>query len=255
VTIVAGAEPVSLGSGGRAVLVLHGFGDTPQSVRSLAHQLHAGGWTVRVPLLQGHGGSLRDLMHGRARHWLADARFALAELQRDASSVTIVGQSMGGALATILAVEARVAAMVLLAPFLRLPPRAARIATFHWFVSPFVRTIRSRTEQSILDPEARRRALGRGITSPRLLHELSIIVRQARKASPMVTTPTLVIHSRQDPRVDVADAEHAFTRLGTTRKKLVWAERSGHVLTVDFDRDWVAGHVISWLDEHMPEHD
>jgi carboxylesterase len=252
VTIVAGAEPVSLGSGGRAVLVLHGFGDTPQSVRSLARQLHAEGWTVRAPLLPGHGGSLRDLMRSRANHWLADARFALAELQRDSASVAIVGQSMGGALATILAAEARVDAMVLIAPYLRLPPRAARIATFHRFVSPFVRTIRSRTEQSILDPEARRKALGRGITSPRLLHELAIIVRQARTALPRLTTPTLVVHSRQDPRVNVADAEHGFTRLGTSRKKLVWAEHSGHVLTVDFDREWVAEQVIDWLETHVP---
>lgn len=251
-TIVAGAEPFSLGSGGRGVLVLHGFGDTPQSVRSLAEQLHAAGWSVRVPLLRGHGRSLRDLMRGRAHQWLADARVAFAELRGDCAQVAVVGQSMGGALATILAAEARVDALALIAPYLRLPPRAARIATFHRFFSPFVRTIRSRSEQSILDPEARRCALGRGITTPRLLHELSIIVRQARRAAPMLTTPALVVHSRRDPRVSVADAEDAFSRFGSSRKVLVWAQRSGHVLTVDFDRDWVAQQVIDWLDLHVP---
>jgi hypothetical protein len=52
--IIRGAEPIALGSGGRGVLILHGFGDTPQSVSSLALELRAHGYTVRAPLLAGH---------------------------------------------------------------------------------------------------------------------------------------------------------------------------------------------------------
>ena len=59
--IVMGAEPETLiGSRTHAVLVVHGFGDTPQSVRELAHSLHARGFTVEVPLLPGHGRTLTE---------------------------------------------------------------------------------------------------------------------------------------------------------------------------------------------------
>jgi carboxylesterase len=159
---------------------------------------------------------------------------------------------MGGALAVILASESRVDAMVLLAPYLRLSRRAARIARFHRVVSMFVPYLRSTSESSILDPEARSRALGKGITTPRLAHELSRIVNRARAAAPTLQVPTLVIHSPQDPRVTVADAESAFARLGSTEKTLKWATRSGHVLSVDYDRGWVTHEVLGWLEAHSP---
>ena len=249
--VIRGAEPVALNGGGRGVLILHGFGDTPQSIRELAVALHANGWTVRAPLLRGHGSSLRAFTEGRAEFWLGDARSSLEELRAHGTTVAVVGQSMGGALATILASEGRIDALVLLAPYVRLTRRAARIAALHRVVAPFVPYLRSRSESSILDPQARARALGRGVTTPRLLHELSLIVRRAWNAAPSIRVPTLVIHSRHDPRVTRGDAEAAFARLGSTEKVLEWVTRSGHVLTVDLDRDWVAGAVLGWLESHV----
>lgn len=250
--VIEGAEPVSLDGSGRGVVILHGFGDTPQSIRGLAVALHANGWTVRAPLLRGHGSSLRAFTDGRAAFWLDDARRSVEELRTHGTTVAVVGQSMGGALATILASEGRIDALVLLAPYVRLTRRAARIAALHRLVAPFVPYLQSRSESSILDPRARARALGKGVTTPRLLHELSLIVRQAWNAAPSVRVPALVIHSRHDPRVTSSDAEAAFARLGSTEKALEWVTRSGHVLSVDLDRDWVAGRVLNWLESHVP---
>lgn len=246
--VIRGAEPIVLGQGGRGVLIVHGFGDTPQSVRSLSVALHENGWTVRAPLLSGHGSSLRAFTASRADDWLADARTALRELRSHATHVTLVGQSMGGALTTILASETPVDAMVLLAPFLRLSRRAERIARFHFAVSVFAPYLRSRSESSILDPEARSRALGKGVTTPRLVRELAKIVDHARHAATRIRAPTLVIHSPQDPRVAVPDAEAAFAQLGCEVKTLKWATRSGHVLSADYDRDWIQEEVLRWLD-------
>jgi carboxylesterase len=245
-----GAEPVELGQGSRGVLILHGFGDTPQSIRALATRLHLEGWSVRAPLLPGHGRSLDAFTKARADEWEAAAREALAALQRQSSHVAIVGQSMGGALATTLAADTHIEALVLLVPFMTLSRRGRRIAAFHRLVSIFAPYLVSRSESSILDPEARRKALGRGITTPRLVRELSVIVDRARKAAPRVTAPTLVIHSRQDPRVTTADAESVFDLLGPAEKSLLWVDRSGHVISVDFDRDVVAQRVSDWLGSH-----
>src|SRR5689334_16582334 len=102
---IPGAEPIALDGGARGVLLLHGFGDTPQSLRVLAHRLHAGGWSVRVPCLTGHGSSLKAFTMARADEWMAGARAALHEVQSRSTKVAVIGQSMGGALATILAAE------------------------------------------------------------------------------------------------------------------------------------------------------
>jgi carboxylesterase len=246
-----GAEPISLDGGPRSALVLHGFGDTPQSVRGLATFLHANGWTVRAPALAGHGSTLSALTAARAHDWLAGTRRALEELHARSKRVAVVGQSMGGALAVIAAAEARVDALVLLVPFLRLSPRGAAIAAFHPLVSLFSPYLQSRSESSILDPAARRNALGRGVATPRLLHELSVIVRQAREASSRVRAPTLVVHSRQDPRITPKAAEAGFASLGASPKRLEWVEHSGHVISVDYDRDWVAARTLAWLETYV----
>lgn len=248
--VLPGAEPVVFDRDGRGVLILHGFGDTPQSVRALAQYLHQRDWSVRAPLLSGHGQSLRAFTSATADDWLSDARGALRDMQNRCNRVVLIGQSMGGALATILASESSVDALVLLAPYMRLSRRAVWIGRFHFAVGLFVPYLRSRSESSILDPEARGRALGRGLMTPRLVRELSRVVRQARTAATRVTVPTLVIHSPQDPRVNVASAESAFAELGAEKKSLLWAKRSGHVLSVDYDREWVAGQVADWLDSH-----
>src|SRR3569833_2186315 len=57
--IVVGAEPIHVaGSNGAAVLLIHGCGDTPQTLRHLAEAFANRGYSVEAPLLPGHG---RDL--------------------------------------------------------------------------------------------------------------------------------------------------------------------------------------------------
>jgi carboxylesterase len=251
-SFIAGAEPVSLDGGPRGVLLLHGFGDTPQSVRDLALVLHAKGWTVRAPALTGHGVTLDLFTRARAVQWLADGRTSLRQLRARCESIAIVGQSMGGALATILAAEEEVDALVLLVPFMKLSPRATAFAAFHRIVALVKPFLRSKSEYSILDPVARRQALGKGVATPRLLRELSLVVSQARRATRQVTAPTLVIHSRRDLRIAVRDAEVAYAALGASEKRLEWVEHSGHVISVDHDREQVTSRTIAWLEAHVP---
>jgi carboxylesterase len=245
---IPGAGPITLDAGGRGVLILHGFGDTPQSVAGLASVCHANGWSVRAPALRGHGSTLLALTKASAGEWLDDARNALQQLRSRCSAVAIIGQSMGGAIATILAAEEHIDALVLLVPFCEMSPRGRVIARFHRVVSLFTPHLRSRSDSSILDPIARRNALGRGIATPRLLHELLLVVRSARRSAGRVRAPALVIHSRRDPRISVSDAHSAFNRLGSAEKRLEWVERSGHVISVDYDRDWVAKTALAWID-------
>ena len=66
--VIPGAGPIRLDrpGGAHAVLLVHGFGDTPQTLGYLARDLHARGYTVRAPLLPGHGRTLRAFAASRA---------------------------------------------------------------------------------------------------------------------------------------------------------------------------------------------
>lgn len=252
--IVAGAEPIALdGALGRGALFLHGFGDTPQSMRRLAEHLHARGWTVRVPLLPGHGRTLRAFTRSRRGEWYAAARAAYDSLQRTVPVVAIVGQSMGGALAVRLAAERPdVRALVLLAPYLTMLPRVARLARLHWAVTLLTPYLHSRAEASIRDAAARSRSLGYGFTSARLLRELQLLTAEASAAASRVRAPTLVLQSRDDNRLSPAGAEDAFGRLRAAPRELVWVAESGHVLTVDVGHETVFARTAEWLERFTP---
>lgn len=250
--IVVGASPIDLPADGRhGVLLVHGFGDTPQTLQYLATYLHAQGWGVRAPLLPGHGRTLDEFAATRADEWIDCAREELALLRSRYETVAIVGLSMGGSIATILASEARdVRALVLLAPYLSMPTRLRRAAAMHPVLGALFPYLRGGGERSVRDPEEATRNLAYGFTSPRLVFELSRIVRLARASAPKVTAPTLVVQSRQDNRIPPDAAERAFNLFTAHDRRLLWTEGNGHIITVDYGRQAVFAAAGEWLEAH-----
>jgi carboxylesterase len=250
--MVAGASPIDLPRDGtRAVLMLHGFGDTPQTLHYLATYMHAQGWSVRVPLLPGHGRTLDRFAASRATEWVTAARGELASLSARYATVSIIGQSMGGALATILAAESsHVRAIVLLAPYLSMPTRLRRAANVHRLLGVILPYLRGGGERSIRDPAEQSRNLAYGYTTPRLVSELARVVALGRAAAPAVAVPTLVIQSRQDNRIPPDAAERAFALFTAAERRLLWTEGNGHVISVDYGRDAVFAATADWLAAH-----
>ena len=253
--ITEGAETIDLQEeGSRGVLLLHGFGDTPQTFRLLAEYLHAARFAVRAPLLPGHGRSVKAFTQSHRSEWLEAARDELAALRKDHPSVAVGGLSMGGALATILASEnSEVKSLILIAPYLgmRFTHRVASMS--HWLWGPLIGTRSSRPTASILDPEQREKNLGHGVYTGRLLHELWRLARDGRRSLHAVTAPTLIIQSRQDPRLAGSIAQNALKTIRAKEKKIVWVEGAGHILTVDYGREVVFEEIRRWLNVHLPE--
>jgi carboxylesterase len=250
--IVFGAAPIDLpADGGAAVLMLHGFGDTPQTLGYLAQAINAQGWTVRAPLLPGHGRTLTDFAASRADDWIESARAEVESLRSRYETVSVIGLSMGGSLATILAAEmSDLAALVLLAPYLSMPTRLRRAALFHHVLGVPLPYLRGGGERSIRDPAEVARNLAYGFTTPRLVFELARVVERACKAAPRVSAPTLVVQSRQDHRIPADAAERAFGLFTASERQLVWTEGNGHIITVDYGRDAIFAAVASWLSTH-----
>lgn len=249
--VVPGAGEIRLRGGSAAVLLLHGAGDTPHSLRYLATDLHARGYTVHAPLLPGHGTTIRDFAQSTAERWLEAAGAAYRALRREHAWVAIVGQSMGGALAVQVAATApELPALTLLAPYLAMPRMlqwVGRLAPLWSIVQPYPS---SESVGSVQDPAEQGRSLGYGFFPPRALRALQLTARRAWAALPAVEAPTLVVQSSEDNRIAPADAERAFARLGARDKRLVWVEGAGHVLTVDYGREKLFQRVGDWLEEH-----
>jgi carboxylesterase len=250
--ITSGAEAIDLQEeGSNGALLLHGFGDTPQTLVLLARTLKAVGYGVYAPLLPGHGRNMAAFTESGADEWAEAARTAFVEMRRRHRSVSIVGLSMGGALAVALTAEVRdVSALALIAPYIEMPPVFRIAASTHRLWGRFASEISAQNPRSIRDPIERQKSLAYGTVTGSGLYELLKVVRRARKALADVRAPTLLIQSRDDPRCSPRWAEQAMRKLGAREKKLVWIEGAGHVITVDYGRERVYSEVRTWLDAH-----
>jgi len=250
--IIFGAAPIDLrASATHAALLIHGFGDTPQTLRLLADYLHREhGWTVRALLLPGHGRTLEAFAASGAAEWRADVHREYNALRNEYSTVVLVGLSMGGALATLEAArDPELPALVLLAPYLTPPAEAERLAPLAGvfsLITPFLRG--GDPEASIFDPAARALALGYGATPPRRVRDLVAVAHDARMAAADVQAPTFLMHSRSDYRIPPALAEgHPSFFSSAALVEREWVDGCGHVITVDFCRQHVWSSTAAWL--------
>jgi carboxylesterase len=233
------------------VLLLHGAGDTPQTLRYLADALYEHGFHVAAPLLPGHGRSIEDFRRVRADELIGAARSSYLDLRQTHPWVGVIGLSMGGALAVQLAAEhPELPALGLVAPYLAMPARIERAARFARWWGPLAPVLRSADGLSVLDPIERERSLAYGVFTPAALVALQVTMRRALEALPRVVAPTLMIQSREDNRISVADGERAFALLGAREKRLQWITGAAHVITVDYGRDLVIASLTSWMESH-----
>lgn len=236
---------------GRAVLLIHGFGDTPQSMEYLARFLTDRGYIVSVPLLPGHGTSVRDFDRSRHQDWISTISEEYQRLRAENSWVAIAGLSMGGALAAITAAREEVPpdSLCLLAPYLKSAPKVWFAAKFYTLLNLFIhKPVPETSELSIRDAAERARNLSYGFVTPNAVHELVEVVEAAQKALPLISSPTLIIQSRLDNRIPESTAQYGFKRLKVKDKKLIYTDEGGHVITVDYGKDIVFSEIYSWLE-------
>ena len=249
--IAIGAEPFFLeGTNGRALLLLHGSGDTPQTLRYLGDRLHEAGYTVYGPLLPGHGRSPLEFIEVTAEAYTRAAQEALGTLREKCLWIGVVGLSMGGAIVAQLAADSTdVRLLVLLSPYLIPPPSVKWIAWSGrgWgLLHPF---LAGRGAASVHDPAASRASHAYGVFPPSALRALVATAKQGYRAMARIEVPTLIVNSRQDNRIPAELATRATKSLRAPTERH-WVSGCGHVITVDYCRAEVADLVLSFLGRH-----
>ncbi len=250
--IIKGAETIDLREEcSHGVLLLHGFGDTPQTLSLFAKHLAKSGLGVYAPLLPGHGRDMTRFTSSRADDWILAAEDAFLEMRARYEVVSVSGLSMGGALAVIVAGRHHeIASLVLFAPYLGMPHWLRAAAMTHWVWGRAVGAVSASSPLSIHDPVEREKNLAYGQVTGRAIHELARVVRRARRSLKSVVAPTLIIQSREDPRVAPSVAEHALGKLGAAEKQILWTSGAGHIITVDYGRERLFRDAERWLVSH-----
>lgn len=240
-------------AGDRAVLVLHGFTASTQEVEGLARFLAANGFSISVPLLAGQNTTFDDFRATAASDYLRSVTAAYDELD-GYESIDVIGLSFGAILAVELASARPIRKVVLLAPAFSLLGIATRFTgLLRWHRSILYKPLERNPTTGMMsrwdlnDPEACERRIAYEFFGIPQLHSLQRLAKAARKDLPSLRNPLLVIHSRLDRTASFAHARHAFASAGTSEKRFVELEESGHIISDDLERTVVQREVLAFL--------
>ena len=245
--IMEGADTFLLeGSNGRAVLLLHGYTGTTAEMRPLGNHLHSLGYTVLCPRLPGHGTSVEDLNETVASQWVAAAKLGYAILAKQYSKIYVAGLSMGGLLAIVIAATEKVERAALLAtPIFLQDKRAPFLPILRYFIHYLHKHKRNYHEM-----QKYCQAYDRMPTKP--LTSLFALIKACKKELVQkITVPCIVLQSTIEHTVKPKSAQYIYDNLGTPKeaKKLVWLEKSGHILTLDAEHEKVFQTVADFFAE------
>jgi carboxylesterase len=229
------------------IVLVHGFTGSPFEVRYLGEQLARAGFSVRAPLLPGHGTSLEDLDATTWQDWTEAVERAVDAMRVRYQRVAVVGQSLGGLLALHAAAHRRdIACVASLAAPLWLEGLSARVA--RWTTQGAlrgVRAIRKFGGSDVRDKRAKRDNPCYPAIPTKALGQLLEFFAVAKAALPRVTQPVLVLHAIQDHTAPVACAQTIAEATRAVRVRLL--PQSFHLIAVDVERDIVAAEVTQFI--------
>lgn len=234
--ILPGAEPFFLPGGAHGVLLIHGFTGLPAELLLMGNYLNGKGFSVLGVRLAGHGTTAEDLSHMTAEDWFDSVRDGFSLLSGAAKKISVAGHSMGGLFALMLAAEAQIERVVTMAAPIfidrrqrleYLPPREKVSGVYY--------------------PKARRRmkdvpaAVNNTYHKMPLVsvHEMLDVIEKAKAQLEFVTAPALIMHSTADRTATPESANFIFEHIGSEKKEICWLKKSGHLLPIDAEREYI----------------
>jgi carboxylesterase len=241
--LMPGAEPFSVDGDHVGVLVLHGFTSTPKSMMPWAQELAAQGWSVRLPLLPGHGTTWQDMNLTTWDDWMAEANAALRELQDRCTSVFVMGLSMGGSLSLRLAEEHgdSIAGIAVVNPAVHTErPDRFLLPILRHFVPAFP-GIRNDISKPGQDEGAYDRI------PLKAAHSLQQGWKLIKDDIAKVRQPLVLFRSSVDHVVEPSNAEYILAHVSSTDKEEVVLADSFHVATLDYDAEVIHRESIAFV--------
>ncbi|EME54187.1 alpha/beta hydrolase [Amycolatopsis decaplanina] len=230
--VLAGAEPFAhTGSTEAGFLLCHGFTGTPASMRPWGDHLAEAGYTVRCPLLPGHGTRWQDMNRTGWEDWYGAVREELLALFSTCETVFVAGMSMGGTLTLRLAEEFgdRIAGIVLVNPSVLTLRWDAKLLPVLSRILPSVPGVAN----DIAKPGETELAYSR--TPVRAAASLAKLWKVTRADLGKVIQPVLLLHSAVDHIVEPVNSQVILEGIGSDDVTEVVLENSFHVATQDHD--------------------
>ena len=250
----------------KGALLLHGLTSTPATIAPLAQSLASRGYKVETPLIAGHGKSLSDLAKCSKDEWYASVVAAYQRLksslaageQNKSPKIFCAGLSLGSLLTLKLALELEeqqtpLAGIACLSTPLKLPAFTEKFLIPISYFTPVKQLIQFTSknwQKSVADPVGRAvyRSSSLQKTPVASARELQKLQREILPRLGSLKTPAILVHSKLDTIAPVSNVDLLIAQTKNAVRKVVRLKKSGHVITLDVEKDVVAENVCGFFD-------
>ncbi|MGN7477993.1 alpha/beta hydrolase [Solibacillus silvestris] len=236
------SSPFFFQAGQRAVLLLHGFTGSSADVRMLGRFLEKHGYTSLAPHYKGHGVPPEELIVSNPGEWWQDVINGYTKLKEAGyEEIAVAGLSLGGVFSLKLATGHPVKGVVTMCSPMTMRTTDIMFEGVLDYAKQYKKQ-QGKSEQEIeLEMEAIKQ---QGMKS---LPELQQLINDVRQSIDLLYAPILVIQSRNDKVINPDSANIIYNTVESIDKKISWYENSGHVITLDKEKDKLHEEVLTFL--------
>lgn len=224
-------------------LCIHGFTGNPTEVEPLVTHIRRNtDWHIVVPTLPGHGEhlALKGISYNQ---WIEHAERELQNLLKICDKVYVIGFSMGGLIASYLAVHYPIEKLILLsAAAYYVNPKQLLVD-----VSEMVKdTLKGRLKENELFIRYSRKLKETPIAATLQFRKLVATIKPLINR---VTIPTLIAQGESDGVVPPRSAHYLYENIATPEKKLIFLKESKHLICHCNERDKLFCEIVDFLQD------
>jgi carboxylesterase len=226
------------------VVLVHGFTGSPAAMRPWAEFLNARGYSVRVPLLPGHGTEPADLNEIEWPEWPAKVLSEISELQKHCSQIFVAGLSMGGGTTLQVAstIQDQLSGIILVNPMIHVRGISPQLAYVISRGIKFGKSVGNDIKRKGVTEYSYDKMPYRGI------YQLLTMLKLTRAALPSIKVPMQLFHSLDDHTLPVSNTEIIMREIGSPNKSRIELLNSYHVATIDHDADLIFANSLTFIE-------
>lgn len=223
------------------ILLIHGFTGSPAELQPLGEYLNEHGYTVFAPLLAGHGTSIEDMEKTRWNDWWISVEQGYEKLKIEGcQDIIACGHSMGGILALKLALNYPLKAVIsICAPIYLTDKRAYFSNVTKMFLRYHKKPRKHRYGEELITGYDRFPM----VCVPSLIE----LINQIKPLLGHVEVPALILQAELDTTVEPRSGEYIYKEIGSREKQYITYEKSGHIITIDKDKEQVMKDILLFL--------
>jgi carboxylesterase len=255
-------DGIDLPGGEEVVILIHGLTGGPFELKHLAKKLNKAGFTVKVPLLAGHGTTLEELKKTHWQDWYNSIKQVVVELAAEGRPIYVGGLCMGAVMALHAAfdLQEKIRGVVAMSTTLRYDgwsiPWYSFLLTLNYYTPARYLYSYPEREPYGIKNERLRRVVVKGMQDNTIaydqvpgvsIRELYKLANMVKRELPQIKTPTLILHSREDDTASIRNADYIERHIGAAYVRKILLTDCYHMITIDNQKDLVAEEIIAFF--------